>query len=185
MRSDGQNYSTHNHLMFISQEREVQVMYDLEQQPDLEVDKLSIASSSYVGSILVPASPAQREGDRRSALKSLPAAFRLEPNRRQPDADELTQPTAEIPSPSTDYLSTYDPSNRRLSRLSRFYNTFKSPIGINFVIADFMLHVADGRYSRCSTGPGRTFAAMTRFPGWGIRSFTRSLRSPRRHTFGF
>ncbi|KAH9055887.1 hypothetical protein EDB83DRAFT_2391713 [Lactarius deliciosus] len=113
----GVNHGTRNHLMFISQEREVQDMYDLEQQPDQKVDKTSIVSSNYIGSILqvVPGSFTRREGDGRGAPS---ASFRLEPNRRQPDADEL----------STDCLSVQHLSNRRLSRLSRFLNNFKSPI---------------------------------------------------------
>ncbi|KAH9037458.1 hypothetical protein EDB85DRAFT_2086004 [Lactarius pseudohatsudake] len=135
MRSSGLrsvNYGIRNHLMFISREREVQDMYDLEQQPDQEVDKTSITSSSYIGSILqvVPGSFTPREGDWPGALKSSSASFRLEPNRRQPDADEL----------STDCLSVQHLSNRRLSRLSRFLNNFKSPIGINLFIAEFTLH---------------------------------------------
>lgn len=129
--------------MFISQERAVQDMYDLEQQPDLEVDKTSIASSSYLGSI--PSSSTLREGDGGSLLKSPPMPLRLEPNRRKPDTDALPQYTARISSPSKDRLSISDSSNRRVSRLSRFFNTFKSPIGINFVIANFMLHVANSR----------------------------------------
>jgi hypothetical protein len=146
MRSDGlesKTHGTHNHLMLISREREVQDMYE----PDLEVDVNSILSSSYVNSIPVQPSRVQREGDRRSALrfKFPPASHRLEPNRRQPDADSLPQRTAGIPSPSTDFLSTHDSSSRR-SHLSRFFDTFKSPIGINFVIADFTLRVTNSRF---------------------------------------
>ena len=131
--------------MFISQERAVQDMYDLEQQPDLEVDKASIASSSSLGSILVPPSPTLRDGDGGNPLKSPSMLVRLEPNRRAPDTDALPQYTAEIPSLSKDHLSIPDSSNRRVSRLSRFFNTFKSPIGMNFVIANFTLHVANNR----------------------------------------
>ncbi|KAI9432752.1 hypothetical protein H4582DRAFT_1992632 [Lactarius indigo] len=124
------NHGSHNHLMFISQEREVQDMYDLEEQPEQEVDKTSIASSSYIGSILVPGSLTPREGDGGGASKSPSASFRLEPNRRQPDADELAMHAAGIPSLSADCLSVQDSSDRRLSRLSRFFNTFKSPIDV-------------------------------------------------------
>lgn len=124
MRSDGltnTKYSDHNRLMFISQEREVQDMYDLEQQPDLEVFvETSITSSSYSGSICVPPSSVQCEGERdgTNPLKS-PPLFRLKPNRRKPDADEHPQLTTKMSS-SKARLSISDFSNRRLSRLSLF-----------------------------------------------------------------
>jgi hypothetical protein len=146
MRSDGltnTKYSNPNRLMFISRERAVQDMYDLEQQPDLEVFvETSTTSSSYSGSIYLPTSPVQCEGDGSSPLKS-PPLFRLEPNRRRPDADGLPQLTTGISSPSKSRLSIPDFSNRRLSRLSRFFNTFKSPIGINFFITNFAFRVAN------------------------------------------
>ena len=147
MRSDGRTstkHSDHNNLMFISREREVQDMYDLEQQPDLEAFvETSVASSSYSGSICLPAS-VRCEGDRNGSnpLKSQPV-FLLEPNRRKPDADELPQPTAGISSSSQARLSIPDFPNRRLSRLTRFFNTFKSPIGITFFIANFAFCVTN------------------------------------------
>jgi hypothetical protein len=167
MRSDGlasTKQSNHNRLMFISQERVVQDMYDVEQQPDLEVDKSSIMSSTYLGSILVPPY-SEREVGGSSPLVSPPTFLRLEPNRRKPDADEPPQRTR-IPSPPKDRLSISDSSHRRVSRLSRFFKTFKSPIGINFAVANFAHHVANSRllcYSRCS-GPART--RMTGLRSW-------------------
>lgn len=167
MRSDGlasTKHSNHNRLMFISRERVVQDMYDLEQQPDLEVDKASLVSSSYLGSILVPPY-SEREGGGSGPLKSPPTFIRLEPNRRKPDGDGPPQRTR-MPSPPQDRLSISDFSHRRVSRLSRFFKTFKSPIGINFAVANFTLHVANSRllcYSRCS-GPART--RLTGFRSW-------------------
>jgi hypothetical protein len=158
MRSDGlasTKYSNHNRLMFISREPVVQDMYDLEQQPDLEVFvETSVTSSTYSGSIYLPASSIQCEGDGGSPLKS-PPIFRLEPNRRKPDPDELPQLTTGIHSPSKSRLSIPDFSNRRLSRLSRFFNTFKSPIGINFDIVNFAFHVANSRTPDIVDRPGR------------------------------
>lgn len=163
MRSDGlesKAYSTHSHLISIAREREVQDMYE----PDLQVDVSSILTSSYISSVYVPPSPppAQR-GDRRSALKFSFTPHRLEPNRRQPDL--LPQSTAGITSPSMDFLSTHNSSSsRRLSQLSRFFHTFKSPIGIIFVIAYFTFQVTNSRllcYSRYSR-PAKTFAELTR-----------------------
>ena len=166
MRSDGlesKAYSTHNHLMFISQERGVQDMYE----PEPEVDMTSVLSSNCKSSIVVQPPLAQCGGDRRSTSKFPLSSLRLEPNRRQPDADALPQITRGIPSTSTDCLSTHNSSHHRLSRLSRFFDTFKSPIGINSVIADFTHRVANSCllwFSRCS-GPSywQTFAKITGF----------------------
>ncbi|KAI0298471.1 hypothetical protein B0F90DRAFT_1732760 [Multifurca ochricompacta] len=126
-RADGlrsENYNSRNHLTFISQERDVQGMYDLERQPDLEVDKTSITSSSYVGSLQFPPSQAWRDPDGHSPYKS---PIRLEPNRRLPDVEEYD---SKQPNLTVDDVMRLDSPTRPSSRVSRLVSTFRSPIDI-------------------------------------------------------